>query len=144
MLAQQRLPPPLTHTVKSSLFMHVHSSPLSLAARLHRCHANCSHHVNNGWTFSGQTSYMYICFITELFELQAETYLLWKYLKVVFFYNNCEEFRLSKIATEKGKHTLVLNINSSKKPWPFTHFQGLSPQGLEFSIRPKGVENGNK
>ena len=27
--------PPLTSTVKSSLFMHVHSSPLCLAARLH-------------------------------------------------------------------------------------------------------------
>ena len=27
MLTQQRLPPPLTNTVKSSLFTHVHSSP---------------------------------------------------------------------------------------------------------------------
>ena len=27
----------LTTTVKSSLFMHVHSNPLSLAARLHQC-----------------------------------------------------------------------------------------------------------
>ena len=44
--------PPLTSTVKSSLFTHVHSSPLSSAARLHRCHANCSHYINNGWTFS--------------------------------------------------------------------------------------------
>ena len=35
MLTQQRLQPPLTSTVKSSLFMHAHSSPLSLAARLH-------------------------------------------------------------------------------------------------------------
>ena len=33
-LTQWCLPPPLTSTVKSSLFMHVHSSPLSLAARL--------------------------------------------------------------------------------------------------------------
>ena len=36
MLTQQHLPPPLTSTVKSSLFTHAHSSPLSLAARLHR------------------------------------------------------------------------------------------------------------
>ena len=34
-LTQQCLLPPLTSTVKSSLFTHVHSSPLSLAARLH-------------------------------------------------------------------------------------------------------------
>ena len=33
MLTQGHLPPPLTSTVKSSLFTHVHSSPLSLAAR---------------------------------------------------------------------------------------------------------------
>ena len=35
MLTQQCLPPPLTSTVKSSLFTHAHSSPLSLAAKLH-------------------------------------------------------------------------------------------------------------
>ena len=40
MLTQQCLLPPLTSTVKSSLFTHVHFSPLSLAARLHRCHTN--------------------------------------------------------------------------------------------------------
>ena len=58
-LTQRHLPPPLTSTVKSSLFTHAHSSPLSLAARLRRCHANHSHYVNNGWTFSGQTFYTY-------------------------------------------------------------------------------------
>ena len=47
---------PLTSTVKSSLFTHVHSSPLSLAARWHPCCANRSHYINHGWTFSGQTS----------------------------------------------------------------------------------------
>ena len=31
----------LTSTVKLSLFTHVHSSPLSLAAGLHLCHTNC-------------------------------------------------------------------------------------------------------
>ena len=35
MLTQWHLPPTLTSTVKSSLFTHAHSSPLSLAARLH-------------------------------------------------------------------------------------------------------------
>ena len=51
-LTQQHLPPPLTSTVKSSLSMHVHSNPLSLAARLHWCCANCSLYINNGWAFS--------------------------------------------------------------------------------------------
>ena len=46
MLTQCRLPPPLTSPVKSSLFIHVHSSPLSLAARLHQRHANCSDYIN--------------------------------------------------------------------------------------------------
>ena len=58
MLTQWRLLPPLTSTVKSSLFMHVHSSPLSLAARLHAYHTHHSHYINSGWTFSGQTSYI--------------------------------------------------------------------------------------
>ena len=49
---------PLTSTVKLSLFTHMHSSPLSLAVRLHWCHVNCSHYINNGWTFSWQTSYI--------------------------------------------------------------------------------------
>ena len=49
--------PLLTGTVKSSLFTHAHSSPLSLAARLHRCCTNHSHYINNSWTFSRQTSY---------------------------------------------------------------------------------------
>ena len=60
MLTQQHLPPPLTSTVKSSLFMHVHPSPGSLAARSHRCLANRSRYVNNGWTFSRQNSYVQI------------------------------------------------------------------------------------
>ena len=38
MLTQWCLPPPLTGIVKSSLFTHVHSSPLSSAVRLHQCH----------------------------------------------------------------------------------------------------------
>ena len=60
MLTHQCLPPTLTSTETPSLFTHAHSSPLSLAARLHRCHANCSHYINNGWAFSAQT--WYVCF----------------------------------------------------------------------------------
>ena len=47
MLTQWCLPPPLTSTVKLSLFMHAHSSPLSLAARLHWCGTNASKMVEN-------------------------------------------------------------------------------------------------
>ena len=59
MLTQWHLPLPLNNTVKSSLFTHVHSTPLSLAARLHRCCTNHSHYINNGWTFSRQTLYVW-------------------------------------------------------------------------------------
>ena len=45
------------HWLGTCAFMHVHSSPFSLAARLHQCHhTGCSHYINKGWTFSGQTS----------------------------------------------------------------------------------------
>ena len=51
------------------LFMHSHSSPLSLAARLHQCCANCSCYINNGWTCSGQTSYIliWVMFLISLY-----------------------------------------------------------------------------
>ena len=51
MLTQRHLPPPLTSTVKLSLFTHAHSSPLSLAARLHWCHTNHSCYINNAGLF---------------------------------------------------------------------------------------------
>ena len=44
--------------VKLSFFMSVHSSPLSLTARLHGCRTNCSHYINNDWTSSGQTKHI--------------------------------------------------------------------------------------
>ena len=47
---------PLTSTVKSSLFTRTHSSPLSLAVRLHWHCTNHSHYIKNGWNFSRQTS----------------------------------------------------------------------------------------
>ena len=46
MLTQGHLPPPRTSIMKLSLFTHVHSNPLSLAARFHWCGANCSHFIN--------------------------------------------------------------------------------------------------
>ena len=63
-LTQWCLLPPLTRTVKLSLFIHAHSSPLFLAARLHQCHANCSLYFNNGWTFSRQTLYTPLFFLS--------------------------------------------------------------------------------
>ena len=50
MLTQWCLPPLLTRIVKSSWFTHVHSSPLSSAAKLHWCCSNSSFYINNGWT----------------------------------------------------------------------------------------------
>ena len=67
-LTQQRLPPPLTSTVRSSLFTHAHSSPLSLAARSHRCRTKRSRYISNGWTFPGQTSYV-DCYLVILSHL---------------------------------------------------------------------------
>ena len=56
-LTQQHLPPLVTNAVMSSLFTYEHSSPFSLAARLHQCRANHSYYINNGWVFPRQTSY---------------------------------------------------------------------------------------
>ena len=67
MLTQQHLLPPLTSTMKSSLFTQVYSSPLSLAARLHRCHVNHSHYINNSWTK------IYVCVVIESFSLPPPT-----------------------------------------------------------------------
>ena len=67
MLTQWHLPPPLMSTVKLSLFTHVHSGPLSLAARLHRCFANCSHYINNGWTFKKSFLCCYSITVVSIF-----------------------------------------------------------------------------
>ena len=47
MPTQWHLLPPLTSTVKSLLFTHAHSSPLSLAASLHQYCANCLVDINH-------------------------------------------------------------------------------------------------
>ena len=56
MLTQWHLLFQLTSTVKSSLFTHAHSSPLSLSGRLHPCCTSRSCYISNGWTFSRETS----------------------------------------------------------------------------------------
>ena len=48
MLTQWHLWPPLISTMGPSLFVHTHSSPLSLAAMLHWCCTNHSHYINRG------------------------------------------------------------------------------------------------
>ena len=57
MLTQLRLLSPLTSTVKSSLFTEVHSSRLSLTARLHGFCTTHSHYVNHGCNFSSPSLY---------------------------------------------------------------------------------------
>ena len=49
---------PLTSAGKWSLFSHAHSSPSSLADRLHWCDTYCSY-INNGWTLSRHTWYTF-------------------------------------------------------------------------------------
>ena len=74
MLTEQRLPPPLTSAVKLSLFTCAHSSPLSLAARLHRCRTNLSHYIDNGWTFSGQTWYTFVFTLRNTSKNQSQSF----------------------------------------------------------------------
>ena len=54
--------------------------PVSLAARLHWCHTNHSHYINNGWTISRQTPYISVFtstyFIYLLMYLYSHIYLL--------------------------------------------------------------------
>ena len=74
MLTEWCLPPPLTSTVKSSLFTHVHSSPLSLAARLHWCHANHSHILMLDRLFLDRPLYVIVIFL----EARTLGKFLWK------------------------------------------------------------------
>ena len=106
MLTQQHIPPPLTRTVKSSLFTHAHSNPLSLAARLHKCHTSHSCHINNGWIFSGQMSvYTYLIYIpnpqTHTCIQSVRLNYLFKYIfiKCIFEGKTIKQFEtLSKIS----------------------------------------------
>ena len=67
-----------TDTVESSLLVHAHSSPLFLAARLHRCCTNRFHYINNNWTFSGCTMYMlkYLIYCPEVYTNKVSRHLL--------------------------------------------------------------------
>ena len=58
MFTQWHLPSPLTSTVNLSLFTHVHSSLLSLDARLYQCHTNHSCYSNK-WLDSLWTDLVY-------------------------------------------------------------------------------------
>ena len=66
--------PLLTSTVKSSLFTHAYSSPISLVASLHPCHTNLSHYIYNALTFSRQT----------LYEIFLHFLIFTKYLKTTY------------------------------------------------------------
>ena len=95
MLTHWGLPPPLTSTVKSSLFTHVYYSPLSLAARLHQFCTNHSHYINNGWTFSGQTSCMYcLSLVNFLFTFSKQSVLY--YFLPQFFKISSIHFNLKR------------------------------------------------
>ena len=59
-LTQWCLLPTLTSTVKSSVFTHVHSRPLSLAAQLYPCRSNRTHYTDSAWTFSNRP-HIFIC-----------------------------------------------------------------------------------
>ena len=69
-LTQWCLLAPLTSTVKSSLFMHVHVSLLPLVLRLQWCCTNHSHYINNGWTFPRQTIYLFTHTHTDIADIE--------------------------------------------------------------------------
>ena len=96
--------PSLTSTVKSSLFTHAHSSLFSLAVKLHWCCIKCSYYINNGWTFSGQTSY--ISYIFMAFNKTITVAL--EHLKYNFYY---------MLLVANHIYTILFLI----KPWPL-HF----------------------
>ena len=82
MLTQGHPPHPLISTVMSSSSTQAHSSPLPLAARLHRCYTNHSCYINNDLTFSRQTiytrtlacAYTYVCI--NIYECRYYIYML--------------------------------------------------------------------
>ena len=76
MLTQLCLPPPLTSTMKSPLFTHAHSSPLSLAAKLYQCCANSTCYINIGWTSSGQALFICICVKVKYILYNTHTHVL--------------------------------------------------------------------
>ena len=119
MFTQWCWPPTLTSTVKSSLFTYEHSSPLSLAARLHWCCANHSHYLNNGWTLSGHTSYVFNSTHQEV-ELLGHTVIIhlmfWGTAKLyskesASFYNLNNKFESFNFSTSPTIIFCLFNIN---------------------------------
>ena len=72
-----------------------HSSTLSSAARLHQCHTNHSHHINNGYTFSGQTSYNPTCNV-------------WRFHFLHILTNICFNFFILAIVVRMKRYLVVL------------------------------------
>ena len=69
-----------------------HSSPLSLAARLHWRHPNHSHYINNGWIFPGQTLFYIYTHTSIRFTYYKLYYVLTQYvcahnIGYVYMYN---------------------------------------------------------
>ena len=91
---------PVTSTEKLSLFTHAHSSPLSLAARLHRCCTNHSHYNNNGWTFSGQPPPdMCVCNYLKYVYFFAMIFLLFLVFFIVYANTVVPNFSLCLVST---------------------------------------------
>ena len=69
-----------------------HSSPLSLAARLHWRHPNHSHYINKGWIFPGQTLFYIYTHTSIRFTYYKLYYVLTQYvcahnIGYVYMYN---------------------------------------------------------
>ena len=67
MLTQWHLLPPLTSTVKLLLFTHLHSSPLSLTARLHDVAQTILVILTVAGLFLDRTLSLYVAYINILF-----------------------------------------------------------------------------
>ena len=83
-LTQRHLPPPLTSAVKSSLFTHAHSSPLSLPGYINVMQTILVI-LTNGWTFSRQTSYIIIC----LYAISRLCFWVHASSGLLYFLDNC-------------------------------------------------------
>ena len=110
MLIQQCLLPSLTSTMKLSLFIHVHSSPLSLAARLHQCCAVCSLILTNGWTFS-QADLIRIC--TSASEMLCITVVDFYYYHAYDDFPNFVSIHLYNVDLEKLQYEHEKESHSS-------------------------------
>ena len=124
------------HCLLQSIAVHAHSSPLSLAARLHRCHANHSCYINCGWTFSGQISYLILlknqsfwrsgkCSYSAQFKVEAA--LLWNsqpwfsWLTAVYR-QLWKEKNAALLRSPSEWTTLTVSLISTSSPMAFTWF----------------------